>query len=88
MPWFFAGSLFPISALPTWLGAVAKALPLTHALAVMRYGLVDGRATGLHDIWGMTNPTAMAALSMAVVVAYAALLLSVSVRVFTKAAVR
>jgi ABC-2 type transport system permease protein len=88
VPWFFAGSLFPISALPAWLGAFAKALPLTHALAVMRYGLLDGRAAGLHDIWGMTNPTAMAALSMAVVVAYAALLLSVSVRVFTRAAVR
>jgi ABC-type polysaccharide/polyol phosphate export permease len=88
VPWFLAGSLFPISALPAWLGAFAKALPLTHALAVMRYGLLDGRATGLHDIWGMTNPTAMAALSMAVVAAYAALLLSVSVRVFTRAAVR
>ena len=45
VPWFFAGSLFPISALPAWLAAFAKALPLTHALAVMRYGLLDGRAT-------------------------------------------
>ena len=88
VPWFFAGSLFPISALPAWLAAFAKALPLTHALAVMRYGLLDGRATGLHDIWGMSNPTAMAALSLAVVAAYAALLLSLSVRVFTRAAVR
>ena len=88
VPWFFAGSLFPISALPAWLGAFAKILPLTHALAVMRYGLLDGKATGLHDIWGMTNATAMAALSLAVIAAYAALLLSVSVRVFSRAAVR
>src|SRR5437868_6097492 len=88
VPWFFAGSLFPISALPAWLAAFAKVLPLTHALAVMRYGLLDGRATGLHDIWGMSNPSAMAALSLAVVAAYAALLLSLSVRVFTRAAVR
>ena len=88
VPWFFAGSLFPIAALPTFLGAFAKVLPLTHALAVMRYGLLDGRATGLHDIWGMTNATAMAALSLAVVAAYAALLLSVSVRVFSRAAVK
>jgi ABC-2 type transport system permease protein len=87
VPWFFAGSLFPISALPTWLAAFAKVLPLTHALAVMRYGLLDGHATGLHDIWGMNNATAMAALSLLVVAAYAALLLSVSVRVFTRAAV-
>src|SRR5437588_2641035 len=84
VPWFFAGSLFPISALPSWLGAFAKALPLTHALAVMRYGLLDGKATGLHDIWGMTNATAMATLSLAVVAAYAALLPRVAVRVFTR----
>ena len=83
-----AGSLFPITALPGWLAAFAKVLPLTHALAVMRYGLLDGRGTGLHDIWGMSNPTVMAALSLAVVAAYAALLVSVSVRVFTRAAVR
>jgi hypothetical protein len=36
----------------------------------------------------MTNATAMAALSLLVVAAYAALLLSVSVRVFTRAAVK
>lgn len=88
VPWFFAGSLFPIAALPKVLGAFAKVLPLTHALAIMRYGLLDGRATGLHDIWGMTNATAMAALSLAVVAAYAALLLSVSIRVFSRAAVK
>jgi len=88
VPWFFAGSLFPISALPSWLAAFAKVLPLTHALALMRYGVIDGRAAGLHDIWGMSNSTAMAALSLAVVVAYAVLLLSVSIRTFTRAAVR
>jgi len=88
VPWFFAGSLFPISALPAALAAFAKLLPLTHALAVMRYGLLDGTATGLHDIWGMTNATAMAALSLAVVGAYAALLLTVAVRVFSRAAVK
>ena len=88
VPWFFAGSLFPIAALPSFLGAFAKVLPLTHALAVMRYGLVDTRATGLRDIWGMTNVTAMAALSVAVVALYATLLIALSVRVFSRAAVR
>ena len=88
VPWFFAGSLFPISALPSWVGAFAKVLPLTHALALMRYGLVDGRGAGLHDIWGMTNVTTMAVLSLAVVAGYAALLLSLSVRVFSRAAVK
>ena len=88
VPWFFAGSLFPISSLPAALAAFAKVLPLTHALALMRYGLVDGHGTGLHDIWGMTDPTAMAALSLAVVVAYAGALSALSVRVFSRAAVR
>lgn len=87
LPWFLAGSLFPISALPSGLAAIAKVLPLTHALALMRYGLLDRRATGLHDIWGMSNPTAMAALSLAVVGVYAAGFTALAVRTFSRAAV-
>ena len=88
MPWFLAGSLFPIHALPGWLAAVAKVLPLTHALAIMRYGLLDRHATGLHDIWGMNSATGMAALSLIVVAAWALVLSIASVRVFTKSAVQ
>lgn len=88
LPWFLAGSLFPLHVLPVGLSAIAKVLPLTHALALMRYGLLDRRGGGLHDIWGMTNTTAMAALSLAVVAAYAAALTAVSIRVFTRAAVQ
>lgn len=88
LPWFLAGSLFPIHALPTGLTAVAKALPLTHALALMRYGLLDRQGTGLHDIWGMSSATGMAALSLGVVALWAVVLSVASVRVFTKAAVR
>jgi len=87
VPWFLAGSLFPISALPLVLGWVAKALPLTHALAVMRYGLLND-SNGLHAIWGMSDPTAMALLSLAVVAAFAALLTTVSIRVFARSALR
>ena len=87
LPWFFAGSFFPISALPAGLTAFAKVLPLTHALALMRYGLVDPHGTGLHDIWGMTNVTAMASLSLAVVALFAVFMAVVSVRVFTRSAV-
>jgi ABC-2 type transport system permease protein len=87
LPWFLAGSLFPISALPSWLSDVAKILPLTHALALMRYGLLDRHATGLHDIWGMTSANTMATLSLAVVAAWAVVLTVLSVRVFGKAAV-
>lgn len=87
VPYFFAGGLFPISALPGWLTVVAKALPITHVLALMRYGIVDHRAQGLHDIWGMTDTTTMAALSLAVVVAFAVLMTAAAVRVFTRAAI-
>src|SRR3954463_8356416 len=55
-PWFLAGALFPITALPGFLAWVAKFLPLTHGLALMRYGL-RGDSTGLHAIWGLSDPT-------------------------------
>jgi len=87
LPWFLAGSLFPISALPGVLNQAAKILPLTHALALMRYGLLDRHATGLHDIWGMSNANTMAALSLGVVAAWAIVLTAVSLRVFGKSAV-
>jgi ABC-2 type transport system permease protein len=88
VPWFFAGSLFPVKALPVGLAWFARFLPLTHALALMRYGLLDRAGTGLRDIWGMHDPTAMAALSLGVVVAFAAVFTLISIRVFTRAAVR
>jgi ABC-2 type transport system permease protein len=86
-PWFFAGSLFSIHALPAWLTVVAKLLPVTHAVALMRYGAGLGSAN-LHDIWSMTNPTAMATLSMGVLLAYAVVFIRLAVRVFTNKAVR
>ena len=87
VPWFFAGSFFPISAMPAALTAFAKILPVTHALALMRYGLVDHSGKGLHDIWGMTNTTAEAWLSLAVVVVFAATFALLAVRTFTRSAV-
>ena len=88
LPWFFAGSFFPISALPAGLAGFAKVLPLTHALALLRYGLVDPKGSGLHDIWGMTNVAAMACMSLAVVIAFAVAMVTLSIRVFTRTAVR
>jgi len=88
LPWFLAGSLFPIHALPGVLGAFTKVLPLTHALAVMRYGLIDRHATGLHDIWGTGSAAGMAALSLVVVAAWATALTTAAIRVFAKSAVR
>jgi ABC-2 type transport system permease protein len=88
VPWFFAGSLFPIGALPVALTWIAKVLPLTHALALMRYGLLDDKGAGLEDIWGMSNTTAMAALSLGVLTVFAVALTAISIRVFTRGAVR
>ena len=88
LPFFFAGALFPISALPGAITAFAKILPLTHALALMRYGFVDPKGTGLHDIWGMSNPTTEAWLSLAVVAVFALLLTVGSIRLFTRSALR
>jgi ABC-2 type transport system permease protein len=87
VPWFVAGSLFPLDTLPAWLAAVAKFLPLTHALALMRYGLTDS-SVGLHQIWGMSDPTTMAALSLSVVALFAIALFALATRVFTRTAVQ
>src|SRR5438094_4967570 len=86
LPWFLAGSLFPITAMPTVLTWVAKFLPLTHGLALMRYGLL-GDSSGLHAVWGMSDPAAMAGLSLAVVGGFALLLTAASIRVFSRSAV-
>jgi ABC-2 type transport system permease protein len=88
LPFFFAGALFPITAMPGALTAIAKVLPLTHALALLRYGLVDPSGKGLHDIWGMSSVTAEAWLSVAVLVLFAAALTAVAIRVFSRSAVR
>ena len=87
-PWFFAGSLFTIRDLPGWLAAIAKLLPVTHAVALMRYGLADPSGADLHAIWGLSNVTEMAALSLAVLASYAAGLTWLAIRVFTHTAVR
>ena len=87
LPWFLAGALFPITALPGFLTLVAKFLPLTHGLALMRYGLLQD-ASGLHAVWGQGSTTTMAALSLAVVGCFALLLTAASIRVFSRSAVR
>jgi ABC-2 type transport system permease protein len=86
-PWFIAGALFPITALPLPMTWVSRFLPLTHALALMRYGLA-GDAGGLHAIWRMHDATDMATLSLLVVALFAVVLLRVAIRVFSRSAAR
>jgi ABC-2 type transport system permease protein len=85
VPWFLAGSLFPITALPVVLEWFARFLPLTHALALLRYGLLDD-SSGLSHIWRSGNVTATALLSLLVVVVFAVLLTVVSIRTFARTA--
>jgi ABC-2 type transport system permease protein len=87
VPWFIAGALFPITALPSFLTWIARFLPLTHGLALMRYGLL-GDSSGLHDIWGSGSSTSMAVLSLGVVALFALVLTVGSIRVFNRTAVK
>ena len=88
LPWFFAGALFPITALPGALTVFAKVLPLTHVLALLRYGLLDSGGSGLHDIWGAGSTGAEAALSLVVVALFAAAFTAISIRAFSRSALR
>ena len=85
IPFFFAGSLFPITSLPSWLADVATVLPLTHALALFRYGVTAHGSQALHNIWGLSNDTTMAALSLGVLALYASVILAGAIRLFTRA---
>jgi ABC-type multidrug transport system permease subunit len=87
LPWFLAGSLFPVTALPVGLAGIARALPTTHVLALLRYGILDHSGDGLHDIWGFTSTTADALLSLLVLASWATLVTAVSLRIFHRAAV-
>jgi ABC-2 type transport system permease protein len=88
LPFFFAGALFPIGAMPGVLTAIAKVFPLTHALALMRYGFIDPSGKGLHDIWGTHSVTLEAWLSLAVLALYATALTAISIGVFARSAAR
>jgi ABC-2 type transport system permease protein len=87
VPWFLAGSLFPITALPAFLAWITRFLPLTHALALVRYGLLDD-PSGLHNIWRMHSTSTMATLSLLVCGVFATVLTTVGIRAFTRRAVQ
>jgi ABC-2 type transport system permease protein len=84
-PWFLAGSLFAITAMPVGQTWFARFLPLTHALALMRYGL-NGDSSGLHAIWRMGHADDMASLSLLVLAGFALVLMRVAIRAFNRSA--
>jgi ABC-2 type transport system permease protein len=87
VPWFLAGSLFRITSMPVGLAAIGRALPTTHLLALLRYGLIDRQGAALHDIWGVSGNTAAASLSLLVLLAWAAVITIVALRVFRRTSV-
>jgi ABC-type multidrug transport system permease subunit len=88
LPFFLAGALYPIHAMPGVLATIAKILPLTHALALLRYALVDPSGRALHEIWGLSNTTLEAWLSLTVGAAFAIALTVISIRAFSRSSVR
>jgi ABC-2 type transport system permease protein len=81
-PWFLSGSLFPLDVLPPVIEQISLALPWTHALALMRYGIMEGTDPGLANIWHMDSEPLMAALSLGVIALMAAAALALAIRVF------
>jgi ABC-2 type transport system permease protein len=84
-PWFLSGALFPIAVLPAGIEQLTLVSPWTHALAVLRHGMMQGDPSGLHAIWHLHSETAMAALSTGVLAAFATLTVSLAVRAFCEA---
>jgi ABC-type multidrug transport system permease subunit len=80
--WFLAGSLFPITAMPGFLTWISRVLPLTHALALIRYGLLED-PTDLHNVWQLPGVTEMEVLSLAVVALFAVALTAAAARLST-----
>jgi len=83
-PFFLAGALYPLSVLPAGLKQAAYVLPWTHAVALIRYGLMQHNPSGLLDIWGVHSELAAAILSLAVLGAMAAASLAFAARVFVR----
>jgi ABC-2 type transport system permease protein len=84
-PWFLSGALFPIAVLPAGIEQLALLSPWTHAVAVLRHGMMQGDDSGLAAIWHLESETAMAALSTAVLAVFAAVTVRIAVSAFHRA---
>jgi ABC-2 type transport system permease protein len=84
-PWFLSGALFPITVLPALIEQLTLLSPWTHAVAVLRHGMMQGDDSGLTAIWHLDSELSMAVLSTLVLAGYAALTLSVAARAFRRA---
>jgi ABC-2 type transport system permease protein len=83
-PWFISGTLFPPTALATVPQALSRFLPWTHAVSVLRYGLMNVKASGLGNIWGFGTATQKALMSLGYLGVCGAVSLAIAAKVFRK----
>jgi ABC-2 type transport system permease protein len=87
-PYLLSGAIYPLATLPAGVREYALLLPWTHAVALLRYGFMGGQASGLTQIWHMQSEAAMTLLSLAVLAAYAALMVAVAARAFRRSTLK
>lgn len=84
-PYALCGAIYPLATLPAGVKQFAYVLPWTHAVAVLRYGLMGGVPSGLHAIWHLHSNMEMALLSVGVLAAFAALTVGLALKAFERA---
>jgi ABC-2 type transport system permease protein len=87
-PYALCGAIYPLAALPPGVEQFAYALPWTHAVALLRFGFMGGGPSGLEQIWHLHSVWAMALLSLAVLIAFAAAMVFLALRTFSAATSR
>jgi ABC-2 type transport system permease protein len=88
-PYVLCGAIYPIAVLPVGVKWLTRILPWTHTVSLLRYGLMGDAASGLHQIWpDNVSPTSAALLSLAVLVAFAALTQTAAHRAFTRSTLK
>jgi ABC-2 type transport system permease protein len=88
-PYVLCGAIYPIAVLPAGVKWLTWVLPWTHAVSLLRYGLMGDTASGLHQIWPASVPsTGAALLSLVVLAAFAALTQTAAHRAFTRSTLK
>jgi ABC-2 type transport system permease protein len=87
-PYALCGAIYPIAALPAGIKLIAFALPWTHCLDLLRFGLMGNAASGLDQIWPLQSSWPAAMLSLAVLAVFATLTQGLARRSFAKSTVK
>jgi ABC-2 type transport system permease protein len=84
MPLFFlSGALYPLDALPPWLGVLTRLDPLTYAVDPLRRAILEAAGTSATGVaWG--GWTLPAAVEVALVAGFGAAALGLAARIFAR----